>query len=217
MNLDDLFQILKADPNTANALGAIASAVLALFALVVSIFSVYVSLRALRIQRRHNILSVSPLPEITVADYENSLRLRIRNNGTGPLIILSVSFIDGIESADNIMDWMPRLPDSRPWNTFSHSLINRTLVSGQDINLLELTEHNGELGFAALRDATRLSLSTLKVEVNYTDIYKTKFAVCEKRLDWFGRNLSEKDIANHKNRHFPEPGNLGSKQKPMKT
>lgn len=214
MNLDGLFQMLKADANTANALGAIASAILAFFALVVSIFSVYVSISALKIQRRHNRLSVSPLPEVTVADYENSLRLKIRNNGTGPLIILSVRFIDGVESTDTIMNWMPRMPTHRPWNTFSHSLINRTLISGHEINLLELTAYDNEHDFDTWRDAARLALCTIKVEVNFTDIYNTKFTSYEKQLDWFGRNLNKDLIKKNSNR---KPGRLKSQETFMKT
>jgi hypothetical protein len=190
MNLDDLFQILKADANTANALGAIASAVLALFALLVSIFSVYVSLRALRIQRRHNILSVSPLPEITVADYENSLRLKIRNNGTGPLIIQKVLFSKNDIFKNNIMEWMPRLPEERPWTTFSHSLVDRTIQSNGELIILELTKYENETEYATCRDLTRAALTHLVANVHYTDIYHSQFNVYTKKLDWFGRNLN---------------------------
>jgi hypothetical protein len=189
MSLDDLFQILKADTNTANALGAIASAVLALFALVVSIISVYVSIRALSIQRRHNILSVSPLPEITVADYENSLRLKIRNNGTGPLIVQNISFWKNKVSKDYIMEWMPKLPSGRAWTTFSHSLKNRTLAPNSEIIILELTEYENEIGYAHCRDLTRMALCQLEARVQYSDIYRTPFSVYVKKFDWFGRTL----------------------------
>ena len=60
-----LFELLSNEKDLANAIAAVASALTALIALFVSPW-------ALHIQRRHNVLSIRPIPEVTVADYEDT-------------------------------------------------------------------------------------------------------------------------------------------------
>jgi hypothetical protein len=163
-------------------------------ALVVSVVSVSVSREALQIQRRHNILSVRPLPEITVADYENSLRVNIRNNGSGPMIIRSLAVSNGTESKSALIDCMPDLPSARAWTHFSHSLENRSLLAGAELNLLELTKEDldfhleGERSYEHSRDLVRAALSTLTVTVQISDVYDSVLPIYSKSLDWFGRH-----------------------------
>lgn len=186
--METLFILLKTDANAANAVGALASAVTAIFALLISLISIAISVRALRIQQRHNVLSVRPLPEVTVADYENSIRVKIRNNGAGPMIIKAVSVTDGTSYKDGLIDWMPPLEGNRPWTTFSHALKQRTLLPGGEIGLLELTAYEGEQSFSLARDATRQALCKLTVEVLYTDVYESNNPTYKKSLGWFGRH-----------------------------
>lgn len=186
--MHDLVALLETDSNAANALGALASAAAAILALFVSVVSVVISLWALKVQRRHNVLSVRPLPEVTVADYEDSIRVKVRNNGAGPMIIRGVGVTDGNTLKDGLIDWMPPLLKGRPWNTFSHALKQRTLLPGGEIGLLELTEHEGEHGFSTSRDRVRKALSILTVEVLYTDVYESDYPKYSKPLNWFGRH-----------------------------
>ena len=58
-------KFLIENPEVANALATVFTALTALFALIVSVWT-------LHIQRHHNKISVRPIPEVTVADYENS-------------------------------------------------------------------------------------------------------------------------------------------------
>jgi|HubBroStandDraft_1064217.scaffolds.fasta_scaffold02314_8 hypothetical protein len=191
----ELIHLLETNANVANALSAVASASVALLALFVSVVSVAISLWTLRVQRRHNILSVRPLPEITHVDYEDSLCVKIRNNGSGPMIIKSLDVSNGTESRSSLIEWMPTLPNSRPWSHFSHTLENRSLLAGGQINLLELTKYDAGIdaayldqSFAQGRDATRAALSALTVSVNFTDVYNSALPVYSKKLDWFGRH-----------------------------
>ena len=147
--MDALIALLKTDANAANAFGALASAAAAVLALFVSCVSVWISISSARSQRRHNELSVRPLAEVTVADYEDSLRVKLRNNGSGPMIVLAVTVSDGANARESLIEWMPALPPGRPWNTFTHALRHRTLQAGAEIVLLELTEHENEANFAA--------------------------------------------------------------------
>jgi len=187
--MDTLVSLLKSDANAANAFGALASAAAAFLALFISAISVWISVWSARTQRKHNQLSVRPLAEVTVADYEDSLRVKLRNNGTGPMIIVSVTISDGSSAKDCLIDWMPDLPSGRPWNTFTHTLRHRTLQAGAEIILLELTEHEGERNFPKCRDLIRKALAPLTVKVEYTDIYESVMRPCRKSLSWFGRNF----------------------------
>lgn len=186
--MEHLFELLKSNVDAANAIGALASAAAAVLALVVSAISVGISVWAYRSQHMHNQLSVRPLPEITVADYENSLRVKLRNNGIGPLIVKSVAVSDGTNTRSSVVDWMPPLPSHRPWTNFSHALEDRTLQPGSEIVLLELTEYAGESSFHQIRDRVRLALAVLTVTVEHTDIYNTAMPPRKKSLSWFGRS-----------------------------
>jgi hypothetical protein len=187
--MDALIALLKSDANAANALGALASAAAAILTVFVSCVSVWISVSSARSQRRHNELSVRPLAEVTVADYENSLRVELRNNGSGPMIVLAVTVSDGANAHESLIDWMPALPMGQPWNTFTHALRHRTLQAGAEIVLLELTQHVNEANFAVCRDRVRAALAPLTVNVEYTDIYATVMRPCQKPLSWFDRNL----------------------------
>ena len=187
--MDALVILLKSDVNAANAFGALASAAAAFLALFVSCVSVWIAVSSARSQRRHNELSVRPLAEVTVADYENSLRVKLRNNGCGPMIVLALTVSDGSSAHESLIEWMPTLPQGRLWNTFTHALRRRTLQAGAEIVLLELTEHEGEAHFSVCRDQVRSALAPLTVNVEFTDIYGTVIQPCRKPLSWFGRNL----------------------------
>lgn len=187
--MDTLFNLLNSDANAANAIGALASAAVAFLALFVSGLSVWISVWSARAQRKHNELSVRPLAEVMVADYENSLRVKLRNNGTGPMIIKAVIVSDGATTKDCLIDWMPNLPGGRLWNTFTYALQNRTLQPGAEIVLLELTEHDGERNFSRCLDLVRKTLAPLTVNVEYTDIYESVMRPSRKPLTWFGRHV----------------------------
>lgn len=187
--MNELIDLLKSDANAANALGALASAAAAILALFVSAISVWISVRTGRDQRKHNVLSVRPLAEVAVTDYENSLRVRIRNHGSGPMLIHAVTVSDGVDTKSCLIDWMPNLPGNRPWTNFSYSLRFRTIQAGADIILLELTEFDNERNFAKSRDLVRKALSPLTVTVEYSDIYDSLMRPCSKKLEWFGRHF----------------------------
>lgn len=186
--ISELITLLKTDANAANAFAAMASAFVALLALLVSTLSVWLSIRAMSAQQKHNELAVRPLAEITVGDYEDSLRVKLINNGTGPMIIGILEVDNGTHTKSSIIDWMPLLPAGRYWTNFTQSLEDRTLQPGSEIVLLELTEHESETDFASCRDITRNALAPLTVRVNYKDIYNKSMPPRSKSLSWFGRH-----------------------------
>ena len=186
--MEPLIALLMSDANAANAFGALASAAAASLALLVSLISVCISVWAVLTERKHNELSTRPLAEITVADHESSLRVKLRNHGVGPMIVTAVTVSDGASAKPTILDWMPELPGGRPWTNFAGDVRDRTLAPGSEIILLELTEYEGEKGFAKCRDKVRSALAPLTVNVEYTNIYNSVMPPRRKELSWFGRH-----------------------------
>jgi hypothetical protein len=186
--MDALIALLKADANAANAFGAIASVAAAFLALLVSAISVGISVWAVTSQRKHNELSVRPLAEITVADYENSLRVKLRNHGIGPMIVTAVTVSDGVNAKPTFFAWMPDLPRGRLWTNFADEVRDRTMAPGRELVLLELTEYEGEVGFEQCREVVRAALKSLTVNVEYTDVYGNVMTPRRKELSWFGRH-----------------------------
>ena len=178
-----LFELLSNEKDLANAIAAVASALTALIALFVSPW-------ALHIQRRHNVLSIRPIPEVTVADYEDRLRVKLGNYGSGPPIVASLEVFNGSAVKGSVIERMPTLPGNRPWNHFAMALERRTIQPDGVVPLLELTAGEGEPLFDTCRDLTRAELSKLRVVVHYTDIYESALPPYEKSLVWLGRNLS---------------------------
>jgi hypothetical protein len=183
-----LIALLKSDANTANAFGALASAAAAFLALLVSAISIGISVWAARSARRHNELSVRPLAEITVADYENCLHVKVRNHGIGPMIMSAITVSDGSNTRPSLLEWMPHLPNGRAWKNFAGEVRDRTLRPGGELVLLELEECEGELDFAVCRNLVRSALASLTVNVEYTNIYNTVMPPRRKALSWFGRH-----------------------------
>lgn len=179
---------IKSDPNVINALGAFASALVAILALIISSISVFISIKTLSIQRKHNELSVRPFAEVEFGDYENSLYVKIKNNGTGPMIIDKVTFSHGANTYSTLIGQMPSLPKEGSWTTFTGELQDRMILPGREITILELTENfNKNWDFAKHRERVRAALSPLSVNINYSDIYENKLGPYHRNFSWFGR------------------------------
>lgn len=184
-----IFQFLRQNADVASAVAALAGVVIALCALFVSWRANRTARKTLEIQHKHNVLSVKPIPEITVADYEDSLRVRIRNNGMGTMIITSAEFTNQSHTKGSLIAMMPALPNGRVWNHFTTDIEGRSLQPGKMLPLLDLTASEGEGNFGVARDLVRSHLKEIVVIVSYTDVYESKFSAYTKDLTWFGRNI----------------------------
>ena len=182
-----LLQWLTANPNPANAFAAVASALAALLALVVSVAALFIAGWAAHLQRRHNRLSVRPIPEVTVLDLEEHVRVKLRNHGSGPLVIEGFEVAGYGGKHETLVDAMPNLP-GRDWTHFSGNIGGRALLPGGEIVLLELLREDDEIGFGRSRDLARKALALATLSVNYTDIYGGRFQPYSKSLEWFGRH-----------------------------
>lgn len=186
--MSNIFEYLRQNQDLASSVAAITSAIAAVAALFISFIAVLVARGTANQQQKHNTLSVRPIPEVTVADYEDSLRVKLRNHGSGPLLIKSFSAVFQGKSCSSLIDCMPDL-NGRHWTNFSGTIDGRALLPGKEIVLIELTAEPKEVGFSIPRDLTRLALSETTILVLYSDIYESKFPQYSKTLSWFRRNL----------------------------
>jgi len=188
--MTDLFNFISSDQASANVFAAIASAVAAALAFLSSCVAGYISYSSLRHQRKHDALSVRPLPEINFADYETQLRVKLRNNGAGPLLVIRLVVGDGKEIRGQLLDWMPDLPDGVTYASFSGVVDGRSIAPGNSIVLLDFVGDDQDTTFTTLRDELRAALAALTVNVEYTDVYDTVLSPHRKSLAWFGRHLA---------------------------
>lgn len=190
-----MYDWLITHTDQANAIGTITSAAIAAFAFCVAVASVYYTHKGLKSQQKHNALSVLPVPFIALADYENLIRVKIRNDGLGPLFIEGIDIIDGekVNEYDNLVSYLPQPPSSLAWSNFSSGYV-RSIRPGDDLVLIEIEIHTAEKPNVIYREILRKRLSALKISVRYTCAYGNAFAPIERDLAFFARRLSSSKI-----------------------
>jgi hypothetical protein len=190
MQLTEILAFLKENHEVANAISAMTGAVIALLAFIISVLSVVFTWKALKHQRIHNSLSVRPLPYITVGDYENKLYVKIRNNGTGPLIIKALTVPGAEDPSIPLVNNMPTLLPGVVWTNFTGATSGRSVPAGGEMVLLELSDSSVGAQFQLSRDKVRETLGKLSLTLDYTDIYSNKLPLCSRDLKWFHRTLT---------------------------
>jgi len=155
--------------------------------------------------------SLRPLAYIYVEDFENRIYVGIKNAGLGPLLIMEFRVTNTAgQTINNIMDFMPDLPENYFWTNFFGNPIGFVIKEGTDMVLLEIEATNLSLdgpdlageeanltedfyinAFSDIRDRIRQSLSELTVELDYEDIYENKMPTVQRKLDWFARNIRQ--------------------------
>jgi hypothetical protein len=166
--------------------------VIAFLAFITSVLSVIFTWRTLRHQRRHNRMSVLPIPYITVGDYDNTVYVKIRNTGTGPLIINSLSVLGGQFPSEPLEKNMPQLEAGVDWTDHSGPSNGRSIAVGGEMILIELYSSDVGENFRKSRDLIRDALGNLSLSLNYSDVYGSKFVECSRDLKWFHRDLKKK-------------------------
>lgn len=161
--------------------------VISFAALAVSCISVLFGGMSLVFQRRHQRLSVRPIGVISLSDYEDRIGVRIKNAGTGPMIINKIAttnYITGEKRAYPI-DWMPT---GVTWSDFRKGLEEHAVIQGGEVVLLEYMTSAAALPTLKLREEIRNVLKNLEMAVEYSDIYGKKQKPIYRRFDWFGRH-----------------------------
>lgn len=187
--MSDIITLIEDNPN-------FASAIAALMAVIVSFISIILAVLSLWFQRRHNLKSVTPIASIDPSDYENLIAVRIRNSGTGPLVISKfIAVTTSGVTADDLISLMPSTPEKYSWDTYHWRLENVAIVPSESITLLEFSGDKKDPVFCGLRDKIRRHLMKTTVTLKYKDIYGRKMSDVQKELDSFARHLSDEKEA----------------------
>jgi hypothetical protein len=135
---------------------------------------------------------MGPLLNIAFGNYETNLFVSLVNNGTGPMVIKSITVIGAANPSEPLIKAMPDLPpdDLVTLRYFSSDPTGRSIrAGGGEIVLLQLRyigEKTFKNRFESPRDTIRAALSPLALRVEYTDIYEKRF-VTERSLGYFLR------------------------------
>lgn len=187
--MSEIFSFLKLHHDTASAISAMAGVIIAFLALFVSLLSLCFTKRTLKLQKEHNRKSVHPLPYITVGDYEKSLYVKIRNTGTGPLIIKRLAVLGAENPSQSLVSNMPELPPGVNWTDFNGPTEGRSIAVNGEMVLLELSTHKLNRNFNDSRAKIREQLGKFSLELEYTDIYGSELPIYSRDLKWFHRTL----------------------------
>jgi hypothetical protein len=148
--------------------------------------SVDLARETLKEQHRYNVLSVIPIPMLTVYNGEEKLEVKLRNNGAGPLNIRDIEVRDGNVVKGALIRWMPNLPEGIRWDNFATESKDRSVAVADEIILIRLLGKQSDPVFRGARDKCREALRKLTLTVKYTDIYKSSFDPHVRDLSGFG-------------------------------
>jgi hypothetical protein len=169
------------------SVAAIASAIAAVIAVRVAYRSVELSDKALAAQEKHNRLALKPIPFVALADFEHQLRIKVVNDGAGPLVVRKITVSNDFGQKADVISWMPPLPPGLCWSSFSILRAGRAILPNNGVILLQLDGDPGDEAFVVFRNVCRRVLAGLTVQVEYTDIYEGDFEAFERSMDWFAR------------------------------
>jgi|GEM_PF-1968647 len=168
-------------------------ALTAIGALVFSGYSIIRNEQNSKFQRQHNKLSVKPIGQISVGDWQDRLFVGIENVGSGPLIIRKLGiFSAGELQSKHLIELMPKLPPFLYWRNFVREGIEgRAILPGNILNLVELVIDEEFAQQAEFRNSVRRTLGQYEVRLEYEDIYGEKVREIRRSLNWFVRHWND--------------------------
>lgn len=147
--------------------------------LVFSVVAIFISVRQTKIakkQHEHNLKLIEPKIECYLIDQKDKVEIGFRNNGLGPALIKAFKFMDLNFNTVNIfqiMDILNTIPRSRESSfTVNHIGDNSTIASSSVISWFRCEVYiNAESRDVNFFNECKRNLSSLKIEIDYTDIY----------------------------------------------
>ena len=163
--------------------------IIALFALIVAGISTFVAFLTFRLQRIHNIKSITPILQIGQWDYENNLCIDLRNSGLGPAMVKSVRVLNHTEEEKrSIYAWLPsKLPGQMNYKEYWTGYKNFVVKPDQCIALVEIPIDTTQSDQVQERERIRSILRQLTVHIEYQDIYENKMEPKKMHLYVFAR------------------------------
>jgi len=159
--------------------------------LATAILSIVIAIIVYKSQKKHNELSVIPVPFIALADYEDLIRVKIRNDGLGPLFVEKIDIIEGekLNEHENLVSYLPNPPSTLSWSNFSSGFV-RSIRPGDELILIEMPFSDETKPHVNYREILRKKLSVLTIRVSFTCAYGRKHKPIERELSFFARRLS---------------------------
>lgn len=173
--------------------------------LVIGLIALFFTAITLQVQRKHNRLSVKPIPNVISNDYEDVLVVGLENKGIGPLIIKDLSFTNQSgERQKDIISFFNLGFEGVVWTTFAANMDGLAVVPNGTETLIQL---NGELAdgeFGVIRDKVRAVLADIKVVLIYQDIYGNNMPKMIRSLGFFGRQKVTRKVKSLPKQPSPE-------------
>lgn len=173
--------------------------IIAVSAIFISVISLISSIVFNKKAQQHNIKSVLPIPYFDRTDFEEHIHIKIYNKGTGPLIAKELKFILENGQTGYIIDLIPKPPAGFFFSNFSKFTENqtRTIPPGESNDLIVIDFNNNEISHIEYREKLREFLKDLKIYLDYSDIYDSKFERYVVDCSWYGRYFEKSRIEHH--------------------
>jgi hypothetical protein len=149
-----------------------AEAIIALCALVVSVISILIGYFSLKSQQVHNRLSVRPIGKIHFITVKKRVEIKIRNDGTGPMICSNVKvYQNESDIKTNFRDAMTILQNSEYSVEYYGAGSKFAIYPGDQKTILSVYSDEITPEYVEYRNKVLAEIKKLTLELEYRDIY----------------------------------------------
>lgn len=158
--------------------------ILNISSILVAICALFISYQNYSSQKAHNKNSVRPILNIILGDYQNTIFVKIVNNGVGPATIIDANFIKQSLSKKSLIEIIEtnHTYENITYLHFVHDIIGKTIPPAGSITFLKVQADSKPL-FALRND-----LKSIDITIKYVSIYEDSWTV-NRDLSYFGRTL----------------------------
>lgn len=164
-------------------------AIISSLALSVSTLTGFVIYRTFALQRTHNQKSLKPYLYVAPYDYENCLKVFIKNEGVGPAVVKKIKVQrNEYEAKTCIYKWLPsKLPGKMVYAEYFTRSGDFVLKQGGCEAMLEIRLDPQNLEEVEEREKIRGILRELTVIIEYEDVYENTMPIYTRSLNLFAR------------------------------
>jgi hypothetical protein len=155
-------------------------------AIIISVLALLATFYQLYLQRIHNEKSLKPLGQVDLGDQKKRLYIHIQNNGLGPMLIDTLTFINQGHHYFAISDCLSLDPKSY-WHILLSNTAKKIILPNA---YLVVFEKNIESHSLEEIESIRKQLSSITLKVDYRDIYENRFTL-KRSLEWFSRHMTD--------------------------
>ena len=162
--------------------------IVAFIAIIISFISVILTWWTILNQRKHNRLSVKPIPEIILSKIDGVF-ITLMNKGIGPLSCIELITKDESGIIKNhLYDFLPEGLSNNNASLFTDRW-EFTIMPNESITLFSIILDDNNETHQKDKEAISETFSKLAIEIKYTSIYNETFPIYKKSLIWFKRKF----------------------------